>query len=350
MRIFKTSFERESFFKSFFLFFFSLELLFSSILFLHYKNLVHSYKDKLFLEMKNYSYTFEGEKFNIELVPKKKSIQFYQLYEDDKSIYMYVPIPFAQKEVFKIDYPKEKFINEIRSYQIEVIYEFSLSTVVIIILSLIFAYISINPLRKAINLIEEVTKDIIHDLNTPVTGMLINLKILKLKSPESIRQELNRMETSINQLKLLQENLKTLIEETEKHRENVNIKEIIEEEVNVYKAIYPHVKVDLDIENIYKNVDRLSIKRILSNIIGNAFKHNLPKDGWIKIYTEENKIVVENSSKPIKNPEKVFERYYKEGQRGIGLGLSIVKKLCKEIGCRISFKSYGSKVKVEIFL
>jgi two-component system OmpR family sensor kinase len=346
MKLFKTKYEKESFLKSFFLFFLSIEFLVSVILFFHYKELAHSFKDSIFLEMKNYSYTFEGKDFKLELVEKEKNKNFYQLYEDKNSLYIYVPIPFAEKEVFKIYYPKDLYYKYLLEYKLEVAVEFLISSIISALISAVFAYISINPLRKAITLIEEVTKDIIHDINTPVSGILINLKLLKMKHKES--KEIDRIELSVKQLSSLYENLRTLIEGFKIHKEDINLKEIIEEEVKVYESIYPDIKVEKNLKDVYKKLDKTAFKRVVSNLLGNAFKHNIPKNGWVKIVLNESELIIENSSKPVKKPEKVFERYYREGQRGLGLGLSIVKKLCDEMECQVKFTAQKNSVKVKI--
>ncbi len=347
MKIFKTKYEKESFLKTFLLFFISIEFLVSIILYFHYKELVHSFKDSLFLEMKNYSYTFEGKNFNVALAKKDKNKAFYQLYEDNDSLYILVPIPFAEEEVFKIYYPKKLFYKKLQEYQQEIIIEFAFSSIIVALISAVFAYISINPLRKAIALIEEVTRDIIHDINTPISGILINLKLLKMRYKES--KEIDRMELSVKQLSSLYENLRTLTEGIKIHKEDINLKEIIEDELKVYESIYPYVKVEKNLKNVHKKLDKTAFRRVVSNLLGNAFKHNLTKNGWIKIYLDEEKLIIENASKPIKHPEKVFDRYYKEGQRGLGLGLSIVKKLCDEMECKIKFKAFKDKVKIEIY-
>ncbi len=346
MRIFKTRYERESFLKSFLLFFLSIEFLISVILYFHYRELVHRFKDNIFLEMKNFSYTFEGKKFKVDLEKKDEKKGFYQLYEDKNSFYILVPIPFAKDEVFKISYSKKAFLKQLRKYQTEVILEFLLASFITVIISFIFSYISINPLRKSISLIEEVTKDIIHDINTPISGILINLKLLKLKHGDE--PEIHRIELAVKQLSSLYENLKTLTEGIKIYKEEINVREILEEELKVYESIYPDIRVHLQITDVYKKLDKTALKRVISNILGNAFKHNISKNGWIRIYLDENSLIVENSSRPLKNPEKVFDRYYREGQRGLGLGLSIVKKLCSEMGCKVSFKAYKNKVQVKI--
>ncbi len=346
MKIFKTKYEFEAFFKSFLLFFLSIEFLLSVILFFHYKELIHSFRDSVFLELKNYSYTFEGEKFNIELEKKEKDKSFYQLYEDKDGLYIYVPIPFSKKEVFKIIYPKKEYYSQIKKFQKEVTVEFLISTFFVLFISGIFAFISINPLRKSIKLIEEFLKDIIHDINTPLSGILINLKILKMKYKDN--KEIERIELAVKRLSSLYENLKTITEGTKIYKEEINLRNIIEEELHVLKSLYPYIKVEASMKDVKKEADKTAFKRIVSNLLENAFKYNLPKNGWVKVFLDEKRLVIENPTKGVKNPDKVFDRYYKEGQRGLGLGLSIVKKLCDEMGFEIRFKAFKGKVKVEV--
>jgi len=59
----------------------------------------------------------------------------------------------------------------------------------------------------------------------------------------------------------------------------------------------------------------------------------------IFIRFEGENLIIEDTGKGIKNPKKVFERFYKEQERGIGIGLHIVKKLCDELGIAISLTS-----------
>ena len=48
----------------------------------------------------------------------------------------------------------------------------------------------------------------------------------------------------------------------------------------------------------------------------------------------------------IQNTKKIFDRFYKEQDRGIGIGLHIVKKLCEELSIKIKVQSqinFGTK-------
>jgi len=80
----------------------------------------------------------------------------------------------------------------------------------------------------------------------------------------------------------------------------------------------------------------------LDNLISNAFKYN-KKNGFIKVYLENKKLYIEDSGIGIKNPKKVFNRFYKENERGIGIGMSIVKKLADEFKIKIEIKSKINK-------
>jgi signal transduction histidine kinase len=49
--------------------------------------------------------------------------------------------------------------------------------------------------------------------------------------------------------------------------------------------------------------------------------------------------VIRDNGKGIKNTAKIFDRFYKEHERGLGIGLHIVKKLCDTMHISIYVKS-----------
>jgi len=58
---------------------------------------------------------------------------------------------------------------------------------------------------------------------------------------------------------------------------------------------------------------------------------NNTNNGFIKIKLSNKQLSISNSSYGIKNPSRIFERFYKENERGIGIGLHIVAQLCTEL-------------------
>ena len=349
IKFFKNKYEKESFFKAFLLYFFSITTLIFIIFYFHYKNIMFEQKQLLFLEMKNFALSFKGEKFKLDLfsLKKNKKVPFYELLENDKEFYMYVPIPDIKSDAIKIIYPKEKFFKDVFS-KIKWLYILYFFVVIITaILSLFFAIYTTNPLRRAINILNETIKDIVHDINTPVMSILVNLKLLKLKYPED--EDVQRLELAIKQLSNIYKNLKTALEETKKAVDEVNLKQIIEEELKTLTTLYSDVKVEKKLEDVVLKTNKEAVERIIFNLLSNAFKHNVNR-GYVKIVLTKNMLIIENSSGEIKNPDKLFDRYYKESQRGIGLGLSIVKKLVNELEWDIDIETKKNRFKVTILI
>jgi len=130
-------------------------------------------------------------------------------------------------------------------------------------------------------------------------------------------------------------------------RENKNstflAKEVIEEQVAFFMPLYDYLDWNTDITELTLHTDKKAFARILYNLLSNACKYNTNK-GSVKITLIQNKLVIQNDSHGIKNPQKVFERFYKESDRGLGIGLHIVDKLCRELGITKRLDLQGNTV------
>ena len=340
-----TRYEKEALIKAFLLLFISLEVLLIIILYLYYQNQVIRLKNEIFLELKNYSYTLKGKDFKVDIVPNSPDIKFYQLYNSDKEFYIYVPIPSIKDEVLKIIYPSVKIDKEISKIKKQVLIIYIVATVIIAFVSIVFASYSLNPIRRSIQIIDNFVTELIHDINTPLSSIFINLKILKKKYND---EEISRIETAAKQIASLYENMLILSKEREKIQKEIDLKKLITEEVEVFKNNYPDIKIALYLEDKKIKADEAALKRIISNLLMNAFKHNV-KNGHIYITLTDDYLEIENSSKPIKNPDRLFERYYRESPRGLGLGLTIVKKLVDELGFRIMIRTTDNSFIVRLY-
>jgi signal transduction histidine kinase len=90
----------------------------------------------------------------------------------------------------------------------------------------------------------------------------------------------------------------------------------------VRKAIQPGIGV---------KANPALIEILLSNLIKNAFVHNIP-NGFIDVRLDNRALIVENSGHSIEGePERLFERFKKgrEDSKTTGLGLSLVQRICR---------------------
>jgi len=211
-------------------------------------------------------------------------------------------------------------------------------------LILLFAFISyilaksaIKPLKESIATLDKFAKDLIHDLNTPVTSIQLNMKLLEKNRELEGNSAIKRIKKSVNTISELHENLTILLQEETFQMQTLPLCSVIEEVALTQKQIYPTIKFEIECTNFKAKVNRKAFEQILQNIISNACKYN-SKDGFIKIYIKDDALYIEDSGEGIEEPNKIFERSYSTKESS-GIGLDIVKRLSNAMDIDIEVKS-----------
>ncbi|MDM5272463.1 HAMP domain-containing sensor histidine kinase [Sulfurovum sp. zt1-1] len=282
--------------------------------------------EHIFLEMKNYSFFFEDNRFDIDIVPQTKAHKFYELNFDKDTLYILVPLLEDKENVLKIFYPLRSYKILLQETKQTILWQFLFLTLIAFFISLLFSYYSINPLRKSLTILEEFIKDIIHDLNTPITSILINLKMMDSKD-----EEVESIAQSAKAISMLHKNLDSYLKDMQFQKNRFSLKEVIDEQTAFFSSIYNYLDWKVDVEDTTIYSDKHAFSRIIYNLLSNACKYNT-SHGFVKIIAQEHQLSISNSSHGIHNPSKIFDRFYKESDRGLGIGLHIVDKLCKELG------------------
>jgi len=330
------SYEKESFVKIFIIFFGILFLMSGIIAYLYYKEEVSSLNNILLYEMREYNFNFKGKKFDATIVKNIKNNKIDILQTDDKEVFALFRIPREKKNFLKIIYPLKKYENDINKIRYKVFMIFFIVVFFLLLLSVAYALYALAPMKKAISLVENFLKDIIHDINTPITTILLNTKFLKNKYSLN---ELDRIETSAKNILSLYKNFEMDTKEFHPEFKNTNIYELIKKRVIYFKQLYPHIDIKVEgVENIYKT-DENAFVRIIDNLISNACKYASVKNPKINIAIKKKYILIEDNGIGIENISKAFGRFYKEHDNGIGIGLNIVKNFCDTLNIGIEIKS-----------
>ncbi len=300
--------------------------------------------EQLFLEMKNYSFFFDDERFDIDIVPKEDTSKLYELHFDRDSLYILTPLEVESEDLVKIYYPREDYQTLLESIRSTILFQYLFLSFVAIMISLLFSFYALSPLRNSLQLLEEFIRDIIHDLNTPLTSILINLKMMDANNDEvaSITQ-------SAKTISMLHKNLDGYLKELQFQKEKFTLDEVIDEQVAFFASMYDYLRWEVSIEPLLIKSDKHAFSRIIYNLLNNACKYNT-SDGFIRIKTEGDRLSIFNSSHGIAHPDKVFDRFYKEGERGMGIGLHIVEKLCQELDIEKSLTVENNVVRIELIL
>ena len=337
--------ERESLFKNFIIFFFLLEFLLLFIFFFFYIDKKKDIQELLLKRMQICSYTLNCKDFNYDFFPKKPKLLPNTLYHlDNKEIFALFPIPNSKKYYLKISYDIRYLKKDIQRLFWNIAGIFFIATLIIMGLAFFFTLYSLQPIRQALHINQEFIKDILHDFNTPISSMILNLEMLKKDCHSPF---IKRIEQSIDTIVSLQENLKLFLKNVKSSAQVIDMAQLLSERIEYFKSLYPSLELTLEVKEPFTfQAPKDLLVRIIDNILSNACKYN-KKRGFVKVVLDNHIIVIEDSGKGIKNKKKVFDRFYKESDRGIGIGLSIVKKLCDELNIHINIQSElgkGTKV------
>ena len=210
-----------------------------------------------------------------------------------------------------------------------------------LLISLFLAKYSLKPMNETISHLDKFIKDLIHDLNTPSTSILLNTKMLKKDINELDKiKKLNRIENSAIAISSLYENLEILLyKNLEKSR--VNVFKLLEEKKENYNIIYPNIRFNLERKEMIVDTNEKAISRIIDNILSNSCKYSKDKDAIIDIDFNNNILSIIDNGKGMQYPQKIFERSYTENNNegGHGIGMHIVHRLCNDLAIDINILS-----------
>ncbi len=332
-------YEIESLLKSFFIFFALQMILLSVIIMQSYRQGLHSIDDQIRSQMKICSFDLKCEGLELDFVPRSDGNQTGVLYKKG-DVYSFFDVPTADDYLLKVILPESKYQERIKALKTELAKKFIVYALLIALLSFLFSLYALRPLKKALDLNEEFVKDMLHDINTPLSSLVVNFKLFKKEIGEN--RKIERMESSVATILSLQNNLKAFLDNSVLQKEHFDLKTIIEDRIAYFRAIYPDITFKSDVEayRLYANKDAFT--RILDNILSNACKYN-KENGSVIVTTRDYLLLIEDTGEGIKHLGKVFQRFYKETQRGMGIGLHIVKKLCDALGIGIRIESTVGK-------
>ena len=194
-----------------------------------------------------------------------------------------------------------------------------------------------------------------HEIKTPLT--LISNYLNKYIKKVGLSSEIMIIKENLDKLTRDMVNILD-IEKLKKgqiyydHSMIINLSNIINTKISLFREIADKKKIkifDNIHKNIYTNIDAYAIDRILNNLLDNAIKYN-KENGEITVIlkTKKNiiKFIISDTGIGIDKEQQknIFDPYYqlshhKRNIQGIGIGLSIVKKIIDEVNGEIEINS-----------
>jgi len=268
--------------------------------------------------------------------------KLYRMIEEQGELFAHFSIPKNDKYALKLSLERDKYQKYLEDIKIVVLKQYLLALLTLATLSLLFSLYALHPLRNALRLTEEFSRDILHDLGTPLAALRLNVTLLHAMPGDE--KKIKRVSQSIDTIASLGDNLRSYLEGHAYQKEEIDLFELLKERVALFEKLYPNITFSLNGVMFLIEANYDAMIRVIDNILSNAAKYN-KINGFVKIdiNTKNKTLRIEDSGKGIKNPKMVFERFYKEQERGMGIGLHIVKKFCDALKIGIELESEISK-------
>lgn len=196
--------------------------------------------------------------------------------------------------------------------------------------------------------------DMVHQIRTPLTVIMTNSSLIEMESSKFIHKYTDQINSSINMLSNSYEDLSYLIsnETIEYPKIEVNISKFLENRIlffdTIAKANEKIIKSNIK-ENLSLLINDTELERLIDNNISNAIKYsNENSTITINLAETNNTIILEfvSGGKKISEPVKIFEKNYtlsNSAKRSLGLGLFMVKNICKKNNIEYSLDSSEGK-------
>ena len=205
----------------------------------------------------------------------------------------------------------------------------------------------IDRIRDNYQAKKQFTQNASHELQTPLAVIKGNVEML-LQSPNIREKEIESLAIVLqNTNRLSKINSALILLSKIEHQRFVDLEKVALNEVtdeilhNFYDLILIHgLEIRKDYEGVFEvEISGTLAEILIANLVQNAIRHNV-ENGFIEIKISEKALSISNPGKPLTvEPDILFKRFRKESdvEESLGLGLSIVKRICEQSGLMVTY-------------
>lgn len=217
-----------------------------------------------------------------------------------------------------------------------------------------------NEEIKKLELSEKAHKSLLtglaHDLRTPLTTLIGYLEAIDINLNNEKNSEY--LQIALSKARQLKENVNQIFKWAKlySNTEELKLKKtdlsestraILVDWIPIFEKKNINYDIDIPEDRINAYIDETSYHTVINNLVKNIIEHAGAKNVKVKLLDKEDKTVLEIQDDGVgieeKVKERIFEEFYKgiksRGNRGNGLGLSIVKLLVEKQKREISVDS-----------
>lgn len=204
-----------------------------------------------------------------------------------------------------------------------------------------------KELQNLVTAQDKFIKKSIHEVNTPLSIILTNIDLLKMKNITN--QNIINIESGSKIIHNIFNDLSYMVKKDriDYPKERINISNFLKQRLEFFGEVANAsgmvfiTNMDTDLKVMFNEV---KLQRILDNNISNAIKYSKHDSAiFIKLLNQNDKVVfsITTNSDKIEDPAKIFSSFYRESNSkgGFGIGLNIVKDICDDNSVKITLDS-----------
>jgi len=203
----------------------------------------------------------------------------------------------------------------------------------------------IAPIKSRMEKLNCFIKDSAHDINTPVSALMMSVSSLKAKG-DIDKRVVNHISISAKLISQIYNSLSFIAfnDKDEVLDEEFDLSELVRESVRFFDEIagMRGNVILCELEPTTINMDRSRIQKVINNLISNALKYSYAKTE-VKIVLKNHIFSIEDKGIGIAEDDQkaIFDRYERKSKEigGFGIGLDIVKSVCYTYGIDIKLES-----------
>jgi len=188
----------------------------------------------------------------------------------------------------------------------------------------------------------------VHETNTPLAVIMANIELFELDSGK--HPILSNIEAATKNIYGIYDDLSYLTKRDKLvySKQEIILADFIRSRIAFFNIVAKQSKLTFEFKNRCNQatvlMNETKLQRIIDNNITNAIKYTQAYKR-IKIILHEDKahciFEISSNSTIIKEPEHIFNAYYRENcsKDGLGLGLNLVKSICDEEHIKIELQS-----------
>lgn len=220
-------------------------------------------------------------------------------------------------------------------------------TVLIFLLSMLFLNRFAQPFKALNQQLDNFIKDSIHEINTPLSIINVNIDLYNRKNPPN--KYFQRIKAATKVLSNIYDDMDYLIKykRLEYIDEKIDLSRFVKERIEYFADVakMKNIRIDIHLQDqIFIIMNPKKLRKIVDNNISNAIKYSF-ENNVIEVYLftqkDECYLSVRDFGIGIKDVDKIFTRYYREDKNkgGFGIGLNIVKSIIDEYDIKLDIDS-----------